>query len=531
MEIIYRDWSGTNADGLTTYCTQQINVVDTDVPRWPTTTTKPADVTVQCASDIPAGKPITTNDRCDGNFVTYPTDEIVKGDCAQQFKVIRTWKFTDKAGNSRSWVQIITVNDTKAPVLTVPADVNGLACAAGTDPSVTGMATATDNCGTAKVSYTDVTSSGSASCSVITRTWTATDDCGNSTQKVQKISVTDEQAPTFVNCPADLTVNGAAEVPAVPTDVMAIDDCDTDVVVEYLGEETVEGTCGPDGYTLVRTWMATDDCGNFSYCEQKITVRKPELTNECYSLKPARNYDAARNTTTFTYELCLIGDKCKDISNIRFSIPCGLPKSDLLSASATLPGLNVEINGRTGQCERYDVQFDGFRDGVMKQSAYRCITFTYVIKGDLTDYQTNVAIKAGTQTGLDFTDVFGGDCGESATGTETAPETFNPAPGWSNGNGRGRGKLTTGDAERNEVALFPNPVSSQVTLRFYAADAERVSVQVFDATGRSQVSRLVDATAGSNQLEIGLAELPAGVYRIALQRADGSRTFRNFVKL
>ena len=41
--------------------------------------------------------------------------------------------------------------------------------------------------------------------SVITRTWTLTDDCGNTTTADQIITVVDTTAPTFT-VPADLTI-------------------------------------------------------------------------------------------------------------------------------------------------------------------------------------------------------------------------------------------------------------------------------------------------------------------------------------
>ena len=87
---------------------------------------------------------------------------------------------------------MITVTDTMAPVLAVPGDVT-VECDASTDPAETGSATATDNCDAAPV----VTSSDSVvagTCpaeSVIIRTWTATDACGNRVQQDQVITVVD----------------------------------------------------------------------------------------------------------------------------------------------------------------------------------------------------------------------------------------------------------------------------------------------------------------------------------------------------
>ena len=49
---------------------------------------------------------------------------------------------------------------------------------------------------------------------ILIRTWTATDDCGNSSTGVQTISLGDNEAPVLVNIPADETINCGATVPS-----------------------------------------------------------------------------------------------------------------------------------------------------------------------------------------------------------------------------------------------------------------------------------------------------------------------------
>ena len=69
--------------------------------------------------------------------------------------------------------------------------------------------------------------------------------------------------------PADLTV----ECNAIPTPatITATDNCDASVVVNYT-ETSTQGACAAS-YTLVRTWSATDACGNTSSASQTITVQ------------------------------------------------------------------------------------------------------------------------------------------------------------------------------------------------------------------------------------------------------------------
>src|SRR5690606_28456173 len=117
----------------------------------------------------------------------------------------------------------------------------------------------------------------------LTRTWTATDACGNEVTHEQVITVEDTTAPEFVGTlPADATYSCAAEVPVAPV-LEAVDNCSVDVNVDY--EEVKEdGDCS-NRFILTRTWTVTDECGNTNVHEQIITVadnQKPELTGTAY---------------------------------------------------------------------------------------------------------------------------------------------------------------------------------------------------------------------------------------------------------
>ena len=110
-------------------------------------------------------------------------------------------------GNSASDIQLITVIDEVAPVITFcPASVT-VECTADTSSDSHGVATATDTCDT-DVTITESDSVDSSPCGnnvIITRTWTATDDCGNSTTCTQTITTQDTTDPE-ITCPASVTV-------------------------------------------------------------------------------------------------------------------------------------------------------------------------------------------------------------------------------------------------------------------------------------------------------------------------------------
>ena len=121
-----------------------------------------------------------------------------------------------------------------------------------------GMAAAVDNCG-AVVALGRVTTAGAcAGDYVITRTWTATDDCGNASSATQTITIIDTTAPELT-IPADYTAECSDEHPM--DEATATDNCGE--VVITVEEVTTAGACAGD-YVITRTFTAADDCGNAS---------------------------------------------------------------------------------------------------------------------------------------------------------------------------------------------------------------------------------------------------------------------------
>src|SRR5207249_12297194 len=164
-------------------------------------------------------------------------------------------------------VQLITARDTTPPASTVPPDVV-LECPADTGTNATGVAVAEEACGSVLVYYSDIVSNGCGGTKVVSRTWTATDDSGNSTNLVQTITVVDTTPPT-ITCVPNKTVECSSVWDFDPP--TASDTCGN-VTITILS--TVTNTVGHCGNTFdaTRTWQATDACGNTSECSQTVTV-------------------------------------------------------------------------------------------------------------------------------------------------------------------------------------------------------------------------------------------------------------------
>lgn len=89
----------------------------------------------------------------------------------------------------------MTVVDNTDPTLSVPANTT-VECPGDTSTAANGTATVADNCNMFTVTHSDSSTPGCGDTEVIMRTWTATDECGNSTDCVQTITVVDTTTPT-----------------------------------------------------------------------------------------------------------------------------------------------------------------------------------------------------------------------------------------------------------------------------------------------------------------------------------------------
>ncbi|MEQ8705395.1 MAG: T9SS type A sorting domain-containing protein, partial [Phaeodactylibacter sp.] len=266
------------------FFTQEFSVTDNTKPDF----TVPADITIftdaDCefdASVAETGDATDITDNCASGLEATFSDEVAAGNCEGEQIITRTWSVDDGCGNVTTKVQTITVEDNTDPEFTVPANTTIFTdanCGFNADPSETGdVEDESDNCTTdLEATYTDEAEAGDcAGKQVITRTWSLTDDCGNTTTQVQIITVEDNTDPTFT-VPDNTTIftDADCEYDADPSITGTVDDesdnCSADLTAKYA-DVIAAGSC-PGEVIITRTWTLTDECGNTTEKEQTITV-------------------------------------------------------------------------------------------------------------------------------------------------------------------------------------------------------------------------------------------------------------------
>lgn len=156
------------------------------------------------------------------------------------------------------------MHDTIAPVLDpAPMDLN-VECYSDVPPMT--PLNWTDNCdGSGSVNAVEVSDGGFCP-ETLTRTWTYTDNCGNTTTEKQTIIIHDITPPTASPLPTIQVTELPDPDPNVITD--AADNCSTPKVV-FVKDSSDNGFC-PE--TVIRTYSITDDCGNETLLTQNFIV-------------------------------------------------------------------------------------------------------------------------------------------------------------------------------------------------------------------------------------------------------------------
>jgi gliding motility-associated-like protein len=331
-ETITRSYSISDVNGNTTTSSQEIVVHDITPP----VIIMPPDMTAQCISSVDppyadytafttAGGSAADNCGINQSSFTHVSDISDGLTCPET--ITRTYTISDNCGNMVTGTQTIVVMDTQAPGVTGSITNSIIEGCAATDApaavtsvagieALAGSLVVTDNC-SADADIT-VTSSDviSGSCPVeIVRTYTLTDECGNSTIIVHNLYITDSAGPVLtlppdllVECAGDITTPYAGYAALTADGGSATDACGLDPAsFRHVGDSD-DGLTDPK--TITRTYEIADLCGNTTQAVQLIVVDDitdpvipvlPDVTAECsVTLTAPTTTDNCAGTVTGT---------------------------------------------------------------------------------------------------------------------------------------------------------------------------------------------------------------------------------------
>src|ERR1043165_8136417 len=218
----------------------------------------------------------------------------------------RTFIATDHCGNTETVSRTVSwIVDLTKPVFTGSCSAIDLDCnpTASAIEAALGSASATAGCSTPSISASDNTENVSGCVHTQTRTFIATDHCGNTETVSRTVSwIVDVTKPVFTGSYSaiDLDCNPtAAAIEAALGSASATDGCSTPSISASDNTESVEGCV----HTQTRTFVATDHCGNTETVSRTVSwivdVTKPVFTGSYSAI------DLDCNPTTGAIEAAL----------------------------------------------------------------------------------------------------------------------------------------------------------------------------------------------------------------------------------
>jgi hypothetical protein len=266
-------WTATDASGNSATCDQKVIVVDGTPPA----ITCPKDQVISADQNCQAtysGPPATVIDNCDPDpEITSipPLPATFTGVGA--YTII--WTAVDSSGNESTCSQRLEVIDDTGPAITCPSDT-AMQADENCQATYSGPpATVIDNCDPdpeiTSIPPLPATFTGAGTYTI---TWTAVDSSGNESTCSQRVKVIDVTEP-LITCPRDMIIkldkkpNIKCEVTYSGPPATATDNCDASPKITSV--PPLPATFKGAG-THTITWTATDESGNKSSCDQKITV-------------------------------------------------------------------------------------------------------------------------------------------------------------------------------------------------------------------------------------------------------------------
>jgi len=468
--------------------------------------------------------------------------------CINDAPVQRIWTVTDSCGNVSTFTQSITYVDDEGPVLTgIPSDDCG-------NNSEIYNVTAHDECSDLDFPVTFSETTYNSDCgTVILRTWTATDNCGNVSIDSQKIFNTDLIAPVItITAPELIKLNSgdtfelACDVDKIPdmlayyglSSVTAKDNCGGNIVMDFDTKFLENANCKTQGYfaKYQYTWTATDPCGNQSkliligkftdktapvfdtipadlilYCNDELPSFEAINASDCYLDNVTKQQilmqndginviynriwtatDLCGNSSEATQVITIKGSDLSCAINIpEFPVNCGSLNNIITST----------ITGGQGpfMYEWELVNCDGYISGGQGTDA---IT---VVNGYTT---MNIVLTVTDEMGCISICNVSLECTEEGQG----------AGDLIYGNKYIETKAVDMDEEPVQMQLYPNPATDHVVITAHGYSGQKVKLEVIDILGNIKHTMEIEEMPYAG-IKVDFRELAEGIYLINLLKS------------
>ncbi|MEZ4931632.1 MAG: T9SS type A sorting domain-containing protein [Saprospiraceae bacterium] len=389
---------------------------------------------------------------------------------------------------------------------------------------VFGQAEASDDCSFAELSFEDEMTLSCEGSYTVTRTWTATDGCGNISQAQQKITVEDTQAPVFETVVVDQYIS-CGEQPVFAT-VAAADAC-SNVSVTFVDVEEVLA-CETSSPVHGRPWMPA---GNSAQLSQSVHIMDNDspvfnalptflemtqaefmawtpptaIATDCGEVTIEVNSSSESNCDFITYTYNYVAtDGCGNSSSHHLEV---------LITDAVF-AMTVEAPAELDCGENYDLLLNTVNGTAPFAYSWQIVSGTNW-QVDAMPGQPMATVLAGegeAVLNVSIMDAVG--CVVSQSIILDCEEGVNAVT----------------IAEISSFELKPNPVNDVLRVAFYSKIAGEAKVKVLNTLGSQMALTTNDVTLGSNQFEVETASLPAGTYLLQLQLGD-KMMVEKFVKI
>ena len=396
-----------------------------------------------------------------GANLTYTPNENYSGPDSFQFTARDSGDGSAAALTSAAATVSITVNDTVAPVVNAPANLNvntgagATTCGTLVTEAQLGTATATDNAGSVSIERSGVPVGNVFPVGTTTITYIATDDAGNSSTATQTVTVTDNTAPTITApAPTSASADGTGHV-SVP---------------DVVAGTTASANCGP--VTVTQSPLAGTMVGIGTHT---ITITATDAAG-----------NSATTTTTFTVN---------DATAPAITAPANVTVNTGAGATncgATVTEAQLGTATATDNSGNVSIQRSGVPAGNLFPVGTTTITYT------ATDGAGNSSTATQTVTVID----------------NTAPTITVPPPTSVNADGTGHATipnvvtLTTASDNCGPVTITQSPLAGTVV----GVGTHTITITATDAAGNTSMATTT-FTVNGVQLQFSLSASPDTVSR------------------